>query len=77
MDLLEDEKPEPIDNWALPLTDIGERLWPHLEAKARRLLNTGIRNCVIQFDRGEDGKIYQLKPIWAQEPEDRPEQEGP
>lgn len=54
--------------------DIGERLWPYLGEKARKLVNTGIRNCAIQFDRGEDGEIYQLKPIWAQEPSDRPPQ---
>ena len=49
-------------------------MWPHLGAKARRLLNSEMRNTVLQFDRGEDGKIYQLKPIWVKQDE-RPEQE--
>jgi hypothetical protein len=74
MELLGDKKPEPFD-CELTTTDIGERLRPYLGKKARKLLNTGIGTHVIQFDRGADGKIYQLKPIWAQEPDDRLNQE--
>lgn len=62
-----------ISGQDLRCTDIGERMWPHLGAKARRLINTQLRNTVLQFDRGkEDGKIYQLKPIWVQQ-DPRPE----
>jgi hypothetical protein len=59
----------------LKVTDIAPRMWEHLGEKARKLINTGIRNSVLQFDRGQDDKkIYQLRPIWAKQ-EKRPDQE--
>lgn len=54
--------------------DIAERMWPFLGETARKLINTGVRNCVLQFDRGEDGEIYQLAPIWAKSTQSRPKQ---
>lgn len=56
------------------ITDIAERMWPSLGETARKLINTNVKGSVLQFDRGEDGKIYELAPIWFEKTQNRPKQ---
>lgn len=81
MNLLGTEEPQGLEREGSPIrtVSVAEAMAPHLNPEAQRLLASGIRNVVLELDRGADGKAYSAKRgslLFKESPDsERPDQE--